>query len=178
MRTGEARRRQSGFTYLGVLFLVMLVGLGLSITGPAWTLAAQRARERDLLWTGQQYARAIQSYYVQSPGVRRFPDRLEDLLEDRRFPETRHHLRQLYRDPVSREPFQPVIAPDGRIGGVRSPSEARPLKQDGFPMRWQQFKGMERYSDWQFVADAAKPPTAPASASMVPAAAAPPAATR
>jgi hypothetical protein len=109
-----------------------------------------------LLWTGQQYARAIQAYYTQSPGVNRFPDRLEDLLEDRRFPEPRHHLRKMYLDPMSREPFKIVLAPDGRIAGVHSPSDDTPLKQDNFPLRWREFKGMTHYSDWLFIADNAK----------------------
>ena len=171
MRAGERRRRRrsGGFTYFGVLFLVTLTGLGLAIAGTTWTLATKRARERELLWAGTQYSRAIQAYYLQSNGVRRYPDRLEDLLEDQRFPQPRHHLRQLYLDPVSRQPFKTVIGPEGRIAGVYSPSDDTPLKQDNFPFRWQQFKGLQHYSDWQFVADSAKPA---ASASSAPRAAA------
>src|SRR4029079_2725961 len=115
-------RRQGGFTYIGVLFLLVLLGLGLAGTGEAWSVASRRAREKELLWVGNQYARAIRSYYMQSPGVRQFPSQLEDLLEDRRFPEPRRHLRQLYAAPISHERFDVVLAEDGRIGGVRSHS--------------------------------------------------------
>lgn len=153
MRAGKGRRPQRGFTYFGVLFLLVLLGLGLAGTGETWTLASRRARERELLWTGNQYARAIRSYYTQSPGARQFPSQFEDLLEDRRFPVPRHHLRQLYADPITRERFEIVLSQDGRIGGVRSRSDDTPLKQDNFPTKFRDFKGTTRYSDWLFIAD-------------------------
>ncbi|GAB3775048.1 hypothetical protein GCM10028796_50460 [Ramlibacter monticola] len=153
MRAGKAPRRQGGFTYFGVLFLLVLLGLGLAGTGETWTLASRRARERELLWTGNQYARAIKAYYNQSPGVRQFPSQLEDLVEDRRFPVPRRHLRQLYADPITRERFDVVLSQDGRIGGVRSHSDNTPLKQDNFPVKFRDFKGTTRYSDWLFIAD-------------------------
>ena len=153
MRAGKGRRPQRGFTYFGVLFLLVLLGLGLAGTGETWTLASRRAKERELLWVGNQYARAIKAYYNQSPGTRQFPSQLEDLLEDRRFPVPRHHLRQLYADPITRERFDIVFSQDGRIGGVRSRSDGTPLKQDNFPTRFRDFKGTTRYSDWLFIAD-------------------------
>jgi type II secretory pathway pseudopilin PulG len=141
-----------------------LMALGLAGTGEAWFVSRQRERERELLWVGNQYARAIKAYYDQTPGARRYPDRLEELVEDRRFPEPRHHLRQLYPDPVTREGWDVVLGPDGRIAGVRSRSDATPAKQAGFPAKWDGFKGMTRYSDWQFIAEGnpLKPAAVPA----------------
>lgn len=154
MRAGERRpRRAHGFTYVGVLFLVALTGLAIAGTGEAWSLAARRAKEKQLLWTGTQYARAIKSYYLQSPGTRQLPNRLEDLVEDKRFPVSKYHLRQLYVDPVTGGEFGVVLGPDGRIAGVRSKSDDEPMKQDGFPARWRDFKGSTHYSDWLFTAD-------------------------
>jgi len=151
MRAGK--RRAGGFTYLTVLFLVVLMGIGLAGTGETWSLTSRRAREKELLWVGNQYARAIRAYYMQSPGARQFPAQLEDLLEDRRFPTPRRHLRQLYSDPITRERFDNVLAEDGRIGGVRSHSDETPLKQDNFPAKFRDFKGSTHYSDWLFIAD-------------------------
>jgi type II secretory pathway pseudopilin PulG len=167
MRAGEPhRRRAAGFTYLGALFLLALTGLGLAGAGEAWSLASRRARERELLWVGGQYVRALQSYLEQSPGRLEYPRTVEDLVEDRRFPVPRHHLRQPYLDPVTRAPFVPIRTREGRIGGVRSASDEAPLKQAGFPRRWQEFQGRVRYSDWLFVADErlSSAPRAPASA--------------
>ena len=152
MRAGESVRRQRGFTYLGVLFLMVLMGLGLAGAGQTWSIASQRSRERQLLWVGTQYARAIRSYYDQSTGVKQYPTKLEDLVEDQRFTEPKHHLRQLYLDPVTQQPFEVILAPDGRIGGVHSHSDDTPLKQAEFPQRWKDFKGAGHYSDWLFKA--------------------------
>ncbi|WP_460890934.1 hypothetical protein, partial [Ramlibacter alkalitolerans] len=152
MRAGK-RRHQGGFTYLGVLFLLVLLGLGLAGTGETWTIASRRAREKELLWTGNQYARAIRAYYMQSPGTRQYPSQLEDLLEDRRFPQPRRHLRQLYNDPMTRDRFDVVMSDTGRIAGVRSHSDDTPMKQDNFPARFRDFRGSTHYSDWLFIPD-------------------------
>jgi type II secretory pathway pseudopilin PulG len=154
MPPGRRQRRECGFTYLGVLFLMVLMGLGLSGTAELWSLGSQRAHERELLWVGNQYARALKSYYEQSPGIREYPLRLEDLVADNRFPAPRHHLRQLYADPVTREAWGAILNPEGRIGGVRSRSDETPLKRDGFALRWEDFKGRAKYSEWRFVVDA------------------------
>jgi type II secretory pathway pseudopilin PulG len=138
---------------MGVLFLLMLVGLSLAGTGEAWSLASRRARERQLLWVGNQYARAIRAYYDQTPGAKQYPSKLEDLVQDNRFAEPRHHLRQLYLDPVSHQEFAIVLSPDGRIGGVHSRSDDEPMKQANFPVRFDSFKGSTHYSDWHFLAD-------------------------
>lgn len=50
---------QRGFTYLGVLLLVALMGGALAAAGQLWSPASQRDRERDLLWIGNQYALAL-----------------------------------------------------------------------------------------------------------------------
>ena len=163
MRAGERGRREGGFTYMGALFLVGLMGLAAAGAGSSWSLASQRARERELLWVGNQYARALKAYHDQSPGARQYPSRLQDLVEDKRFPTTRHHLRRLYADPVTGEPFDVVLHTDGRIAGVRSRSGAAPLKQDNFPLKWRAFKGMARHADWQFIADG-HPSKAPSAA--------------
>lgn len=175
MRAGKRRPNEGGFTYIGVLFLLVLMGLGLAGTAELWTLASKRQHERELLWIGNQYARALKSYYDQSPGVRQYPTRLEDLLVDNRFPMPRRHLRQLYADPIAHAGFGLILNSDNRIGGVRSLSEGTPLKQGGFPLRWEDFNGRSSYSDWRFIADVnlmqIKPPTAAASAPSTPSAA-------
>ncbi|MCQ4347435.1 type II secretion system GspH family protein [Pseudomonas stutzeri] len=176
MPTGSARRRQGGYTYLGVLFLVALLGTALAGTGQLWSLASQRAKERELLWVGNQYARALRSYYRSSVGVAQYPEHLEDLLEDQRLPTLRRHLRRLYPDPITGSLDWGLLrSVDGRITGVYSRSERQPLKVAGFPPPWTEFAGATRYSAWQFVAEpaffdsrsnrsgaAAAPPAAPA----------------
>lgn len=171
-RGHRGRRHPCGFTYLTALFLVMLVGLALSGASQIWSVSDQRARERELLWVGTQYARAINAYYQQSPGLRQYPQKLEDLLEDKRFPTPRHHLRRLYADPVTRSTdWGLILTADGRIAGVHSRSEDMPWKQAEFPVRWEAFRDSQRYAEWRFVGDAGLlgSGTAPTSATGTPA---------
>ena len=58
----------------------------------------QADREAELLFRGQAYRRAIESYY-RANGV--YPRALEDLLKDPRFPSKRH-IRSLYPDPMGK----------------------------------------------------------------------------
>jgi type II secretory pathway pseudopilin PulG len=158
--------------YLGLLFAVALVGIGLAVVGQAWETARAREREAELLFAGNQYRQAIGAYFRQmAPG--RYPPRLEDLLKDPRTPQTTRHLRQLYPDPISgKAEWGTVKAPDGGIAGVYSLSEKEPLKRANFRARDAAFEGKAKYAEWQFVY---APLTSPLIAPTTPAAGAPPA---
>lgn len=114
-------RRQSGFTYLGVLFAIAILGIGLSAASEVWVMTAKRQRMEQLEWVGQQYVQAIGSYYEASPGrVKAYPRALQHLLEDQRFAFVRRHLRQTYVNPFSGLADWEVIGTaDGGIRGFR-----------------------------------------------------------
>lgn len=59
---GAARRRQRGFTYLMLLLWVAIAGVMLAALGTSWSLMAQREREAQWLWCGEQFRRALTSY--------------------------------------------------------------------------------------------------------------------
>lgn len=114
--------RQQGFTYLGVLLAVALLGIGLAAASEVWTVVARRQKLAQLEWVGQQYVQAIGSYYESSPGpVKEYPKSLQDLLEDRRVPVIRRHLRQLYGNPFALGgAWELVVTPRGSICGVQA----------------------------------------------------------
>ncbi len=153
---------QRGGVLVLLLVLVSLLGIGLLVAGQSWKDQAQREREIELLWRGEQYRLAIQSYYQQqAAGVQgQFPASLEELIEDRRGPQVRKHIRQLFPDPMTQQPFAPVKGPDGRVRGVRSDSLLKPFKTDGFTEHQQGFELASSYSEWAFVyrPPRAKPP--------------------
>jgi len=63
MSRGErARRRAGGFTYVGLLALIVLIGLMLAAAGEVAATAAQRERETQPLWVGHEYSAAIGRY--------------------------------------------------------------------------------------------------------------------
>jgi type II secretory pathway pseudopilin PulG len=155
--------RQSGFTYLFVLILIALIGAGLGAAGTLWRTNAQRAREVELLFIGNQYRQAIQSYYELDRSAPRFPPSIDDLLEDPRQPVPVRHLRRAWRDPLTGETFDLITAPDGGgISGVASRSTAKPLKQSRFDPQDEAFADAASYTEWQFVFTPAAPAVQPA----------------
>lgn len=146
-------RRSRGATYLTVLFLVAALGVASAAAGRLWGTAVQRERERELLFAGEQYRRAIGGYYESGTGpVKQYPRSLTELLSDSRRPGVRRHLRRIYRDPVSDSlAWGEVRAPDGGIMGVYSRSRQVPLKRSGFSSAQRAFADAQRYADWRFV---------------------------
>lgn len=170
----------------------LLVGMAasavlLSMALPVWSQAARREREAELVFRGEQYARAIRLYQRVHAGA--LPPDIETLLEER-------FLRRRYRDPMVEDgafrivyeseagelrgapaaaerpgeaPELPAVraAPDGSLGaasegrggvaGVVSRSTEPSLRI---------YNGGARYSEWLFLhtdaSDAPGPAPAPA----------------
>lgn len=143
---------QKGFTLMGALITIGVMGAGLAAYGELASHAAQREKERELLFVGNQFRQAIGAYYERTPGsVKRFPQTLEDLVEDKRHPMPQRYLRRIYADPITGKPqWGRIDAPDGGIMGIYSLSEARPIKTRGFALRDSTFADTGRYSDWTF----------------------------
>ena len=160
MPTGKSA--QSGFTYLYVLMLIALIGMGLATAGTLWRTDAQRAREAELLFVGNQYRQAIKSYYELDPAQPRLPQSIDNLLEDNRRPNIVRHLRRAYRDPLTGGELALIHAPDSRdIVGVVSQATARPFKIAGFLPEDAAFFGTASYADWRFVFSPPAQPTQP-----------------
>ena len=151
--------RSKGFTLLGLLFLIAGMGVAMSALGTLWHTAAQREKEKDLLFAGDEYRRAIGSFWKASPkDQERLPKSFNELLEDPRFPHTVRHLRRLYREPMSGSMEWGIVkGADGGIAGVYSQSEAEPFKQAGFSPPYEAFKDMPNYRAWIFMFDAGSP---------------------
>jgi len=146
---------QHGAVLLMVLVSVTLLGLMAGIAGTSWQTIMQRAKEADLLWKGNQIRQAIGHYYETSlagnTAPRTFPSKLDSLIKDPRFLETRRYLRRLYLDPMTGEDWELIKDPSKRIVGVRSRSDKVPFKKDNFPTENKSFSGQKSYHDWEFV---------------------------
>lgn len=158
MATGRGDQR--GFAYLYALMLIALVGLGLGAAGTVWRTDAQRMRETELLFVGDQYRRAIRSYYELNPAQPRLPRSIGDLLEDNRRPDVVRHLRRAWRDPLTGGELELIHAPGTQdIIGVTSGAPGHPLRTAGFAAEDEAFAGATRYAGWRFVFT---PPAEPA----------------
>ncbi len=144
--------RQRGFTYLGLLLAVVLVGLALASAGTLWSVARKREREQELLHIGHKFREAIGRYYESTPGiVKQYPPTLEALLRDERFTVPRRYLRHIYTDPVSGMASWGVLeAPSGGIMGVYSLGSGAPSKIANFSPEDSVFEGKRFYEEWVF----------------------------
>ena len=153
----NARGRHSdterGSVLLIVLLMIVVLGLAAGIAASSWKTITQRAREAELLWRGDQYRKAIESYYTFTHGNASglYPQKLENLEKDPRSLNAVRHIRRLYPDPMTGGDWTLIKDKTGRIIGVRSESKLTPFKKDGFPSEYESFKGAETYSSWEFV---------------------------
>lgn len=145
-------RAQAGFSYIGLLILVAMMGVALAATGDLWQTTRQREREDELLYVGHQFRQAIQRFYQQTPGrVKRYPMSLDELLLDPRFLDKRRYLRKVYIDPMTGSADWGLVkGPNGELYGVYSKSEEVPIKKANFKLADAAFEGRSKYSEWQF----------------------------
>lgn len=145
--------QEHGYIYLWTLFAVALAGITLAGVGPMWQIESQRQKEVELLFVGDQFRRAIESYYNQSSGkAKRYPESLEQLLEDRSSLVIRRHLRKIFLDPMTNSLEWGLIEqPETGITGIYSQSTKIPLKRANFPERYSAFSEAKSYKDWKFV---------------------------
>lgn len=142
-----------GFTYVGLLILLAIIGATSAATLQAGSLLQRRTAEEELLRVGAEFRNALSSYAMATPvGQKRLPTSLQDLLKDPRYPTTRRHLRKIHTDPITgKEEWGLVLSPDGTgILAVHSLSEAKPIKIGNFDPGFQGFEMKESYRDWQF----------------------------
>ena len=142
-------RGSGGFTYIGLLIAVAIMGIMLSAAGTLWSVSAQREKEVELLYIGHQYRDAIAHYFYK---VHRYPRELNDLLSDDTSAVPRHFLRKLYYDPMTGAADWNIIRfADGGVMGVASHSQAKSIKHANFDPDDVGFADMDCYCDWQFI---------------------------
>jgi len=166
-------RSSTGFTYITVLFMVMITGIMLSQGAIVWKTCMQRERETELIFRGSQIRDAMRRWYKLTPG----PDgliarpgmagvspttipsgspslnELKDLLLDPRSASKVRYLRKLYLDPMTGKEWKLIRDANQRIIGVASTSEAEPIKKGNFPFDLDpaDFEGKQKYSEWEFI---------------------------
>lgn len=144
-----------GYIYIWTLFATMLAGVMLAAAGEVWQTTSQREKERELLFIGDQFRRAITSYYDAAQAgttSTRYPESLEQLLEDKRGAKPLRHLRKIFFDPLTnRYEWGLVEEENGGITGIYSLSELQPIKRGNFPADYTNFEKAKNYQDWQFI---------------------------
>ena len=165
MVSGRASPPEAGFTYVGLVVFVAILGLVGAATVKVDGLLRRAAAERELLEIGAAFSEALRSYAAATPrGFPTAPPTLQDLLKDPRFPGTRRHLRKIFVDPVTGKDEWGVLYQGDKVGvlAVYSLSQAQPLKVANFDARFQNFENKEHLSEWKFTAQGQGLSAAPA----------------
>jgi type II secretory pathway pseudopilin PulG len=152
---GDLRRREGrcgGFALIAALIALVIVSMAsIAAVGRA-SLQAKRERELQLLWIGNQYRQALQSYAATLPqgGSAQYPLKLEDLLEDKRLLITARYLRQLYADPFTGKADWVLELEAGRIVGLHSSDVDTPLQHANFGPGNASFANAKSHAGWHF----------------------------
>lgn len=169
MKGAERRAFDTGgYAMAALLVALAIMAVFLSAALPAWRTAVQREKETELIFRGQQYARAIALF--QRKYANTFPPNVDILLNE-------HFLRKKYKDPMTKDgefqvlyvnqqasaqpsaggtvpqqgqPGRPAtpatpgttFGPQGGIIGVASKSTATSLRV---------YNGHDKYNEWAFV---------------------------
>ncbi len=157
MRNGRAPRREGGFTYLGLIIFVTVIGLVGAATLKVDALLRRAAAEEELLDIGAAFGEALRTYAEATPkGQPAQPPSLQELLKDPRAPGVRRHLRKIFVDPLTGKAEWGIVwaNPGDKRGvlAVYSLSKAKPLKVANFDKRFSGFENRQHVSDWKFVA--------------------------
>jgi type II secretory pathway pseudopilin PulG len=108
----SSQRGEQGIAMVALLVALTVMGVMLSVALPAWTTAARREKEAELVFRGEQYARAI-SLFQRKYGNASPPT--VDILV------TEHFLRKKWVDPITGGDFELLGAGSG-IQGSATPS--------------------------------------------------------
>ncbi len=125
------RRFTHGEADAGYAMVALLVALGvmavmLSAALPTWRTIAQRERESELVFRGQQYARAISLF--QRKYANAFPPTIDALVEQK-------FLRRKFIDPVTGGEFQVLYVGDTQPGATAAGAGDGPGRGTAAPGR-------------------------------------------
>jgi type II secretory pathway pseudopilin PulG len=92
---GEER----GYAMVALLVMMAVMAVAMTVALPAWSTMSRREKEAELVFRGEQYARAIALFQRQYAGA--FPPSIDVLVEGR-------FLRKKFKDPITNDDFQTI----------------------------------------------------------------------
>jgi type II secretory pathway pseudopilin PulG len=109
------RSAERGYAMAALLVAMSVMAVFLSMAMPSWHTMARREREAELVFRGQQYARAVTLFQRKFAGA--YPPNLDTLLSQK-------FLRKKYKDPITSDDFQLIPVGDAAAllaGGAATP---------------------------------------------------------
>src|SRR6266542_558272 len=104
---------QRGYAMAALLVSIGVLMVIMSVAMPVWRTQARREKEAELIFRGEQYARAV-NLYTREMGPGNFPPSVDVLVQQR-------FLRKKYKDPMTDGDFEIITAAGaaGQPGGGR-----------------------------------------------------------
>jgi type II secretory pathway pseudopilin PulG len=104
---------------------VLLIGMAITAVWmsallPAWRQQVTRQREQDLIFRGEQYARAVALYVMRNQCA--LPTNVDDLV-------ARKYLRKKWKDPITNDDF--ILVPGPQPGQSGQPGGGGPVRGGG-----------------------------------------------
>jgi type II secretory pathway pseudopilin PulG len=115
---------ENGFAMAALLVMMSVMAIAMTVAMPVWHTATQREKEAELIFRGEQYARAIALFQRRFPGAT--PPDIDTLVNLRL-------LRKKYKDPITGADFQVVGPADGIALQGPEGGAARGLRAPGSP---------------------------------------------
>src|SRR6266849_5847677 len=107
---GQARRQhenQRGYAMAALLVAMSIMAIMMTVVMPVWKHAAQREKETELVFRGQQYVHAIGMF--QRKYANAYPPNIDVLVEQR-------FLRKKFKDPITNDDFAIIPVGQGAPG--------------------------------------------------------------
>src|ERR1051326_4829627 len=109
----NTHRRDAGFSLAAVIFFASAASIFIAAAVPAYQMQAKREVEEELIFRGEEYARAIQKYQRKF-GV--YPTSVDQLVQTNGL----RFVRRAYKDPMTEKEFRVItINPDGSVNGSK-----------------------------------------------------------
>jgi type II secretory pathway pseudopilin PulG len=107
---------ERGYAMAALLVALAVMAILLTVAMPVWRHEAQREKEAELIFRGEQYARAIALYRAKNGNM--LPPSFDVLVQGR-------YLRKKYKDPMTKDGEFLPIAMAQNAGGVSQPGPGR-----------------------------------------------------
>ena len=109
MKLAGQAKSQRGYAMAVLLVAMSIMAIMLTVAMPVWKRMAQREKEEELVFRGQQYVHAIALFQRKTANA--YPPNIDLLVRER-------YLRKKYKDPITNDDFVPlpVGAQPGGVG--------------------------------------------------------------
>jgi type II secretory pathway pseudopilin PulG len=103
-------RGHDGYAMAALLIAMSIMAIMMTVAMPTWRQMSQREKEAELVFRGEQFARAL-TLFQNKNGPGTAPPSFDLLVEQR-------YLRKKYKDPITKDDFVPILLTAARPGSA------------------------------------------------------------